>query len=349
MSDIDIAGRAIGPGHPCFVIAEVGVNHNGDLEIARDLVRAAKECGADCVKFQTFRAEAIATRRAPKATYQLETTDTSESQFEMLKKLELTPSDHEEVIDLCRRFDLTFLSTPYGLADAVLLDRLGVAAFKVASGQIVELDFLEALASMGKPILLSTGMATFEEVARAVTAIRARGNSRMILLQCTTSYPAPPAGANLRAMRTMATAFDVHVGYSDHTPGIAVAIAAVALGALVIEKHLTLDRDMAGPDHRSSVTPTEFAALVRAIREVESALGDGVKRPNECERENIPGMRRSIVAESDIPAGTRIERHMLTYKRPGTGIPPSRLAEVVGRVAVADIVRDTLLSFEQLR
>lgn len=348
-SEIWIEGRPIGQGQPCFVIAEAGVNHNGDVALARELVHAAKECGADAVKFQTFKAERVVTQHAPKAAYQLNVTDPGESQLDMLKKLELSEAAHEEMLRLARSLGLVFLSTPYGSDDASMLDRLGLPAFKVASGQIVELSFLEFVARLGKPIILSTGMSSLEEVTQAVATIRNSGNGQVILLQATTNYPASPDEANLLAMDTMARTCSVNVGYSDHTPGIAVALAAVARGACVIEKHFTLDRSLPGPDQRCSADPAEFAALIRGIRQVEAALGDGSKRPSVSERSNVTGMRRSIVTAVDIPRGRTLTPEMLSFKRPGTGISPARLDEVVGRKSAVIIPRDTLLSFDHLQ
>ena len=349
LKPIRIGERPVGPGHPCLIIAEAGVNHNGDLALAREIVRAAKECGADAVKFQTFKAEEVATPEAPKAAYQLISTDPGESQLAMLKRLELPEAAHEELFSLARSLGLLFLSTPYGGEAATMLDRLGVPAFKVASGQIVELSLLEHVARFGKPVILSTGLASLEEVVQAVETIRKAGNDQIVLLQTTTDYPADPREANLLAMDTMGRACSVSVGYSDHTPGIAVALAAAARGACVIEKHFTLDRCLPGPDHRCSADAAEFRALVRGIREVEAALGDGRKRPSAGELVNVPGMRRSLVAAVDIPAGQVLTAEMLTFKRPGTGISPARLRDVVGRRSAVRIPRNTLLSFDLLQ
>jgi N-acetylneuraminate synthase/N,N'-diacetyllegionaminate synthase len=348
-SEIRIAGRPVGQGHPCFIIAEAGVNHNGDVALARELVHAAKECGADAVKFQTFKAERVATPYAPKAAYQLIVTDPGESQFDMLKKLELSEAVHEELLSLAGSLGLVFLSTPYSSDDASMLNRLDLSAFKVASGQIVELSFLEFVARLGKPIILSTGMSSLEEVSQAVATIRKAGNGQVILLQTTTNYPASPDEVNLLAMDTMARTCSVNVGYSDHTPGMAVALAAVARGACVIEKHFTLDRSLPGPDQQCSADPDELAELVRGIRQVEAALGDGRKRPSVRELSNLTGMRRSIVAAVDIPPGRTLTPEMLSFKRPGTGISPARLEEIIGRKTAVIIPRDTLLSFDQLQ
>jgi sialic acid synthase SpsE len=279
----------------------------------------------------------------------LTSTDPAESQLAMLKRLELPEAAYVELIALARSLGVIVLSTPYGGEEATVLERLGVPAFKVASGQIVELSFLEHVARFGKPVILSTGLATLEEVVAAVDTIRKAGNDQIVLLQTTTDYPADPAEANLLAMDAMGRTCAVPVGYSDHTPGIAVALAAVARGACVIEKHFTLDRSMPGPDHRCSADVAEFHALVRGVRQVEAALGDGRKRPSASELTNILGMRRSIVAAVDIPAGRTLTPGMLAFKRPGTGISPARLQELVGKRSAVDIPRNTLLSFDQLR
>lgn len=345
---IQIGNLSIAPGYPVVVVAEVGVNHNGDLNLAKRLVKEAKNSGADCVKFQTFKAEQTVTRSAPKAAYQLRTTDASESQFDMLKRLELPRSAYQSIIELCKQEGLEFLSTPYSFDDVEFLESLGVPAFKVASGQIVEPLFLERVAASGKPIILSTGMATLSEVDEAVRTIRRIGNQSLVLLQCTTNYPSRAEDANLKAMTTMRKAFALPVGYSDHTIGSTAAIAAVALGACFVEKHFTTDRDLEGPDHSSSADATEFSELVSLIRETEVLLGTGRKEPCDLESQNIIGMRRSIVAAVDIPSGAVLSIDMLTTKRPGGGIPPSRITEMVGRVVGQDIAKDTLLSYEVL-
>lgn len=344
---LEINGRRIGPGNPCFVIAEAGVNHNGDLAIAHELVRRAADSGADAVKFQTFRAARVATSQAPKAAYQLDNTDPAESQIQMLKALELSEAAHVELIDACRAAGVMFLSTPYNVEDVAMLGRLGVPAFKIASGQIVELSFLEAVRQTGRPVLLSTGMASLGEVEQAVQVFDAE-RSRLIILQCTTNYPSPAADANLRAMLTMRDAFGVIVGYSDHTDGSSAALASVALGASVVEKHFTLSRGMKGPDHSSSAEPAEFAELVRNIREVEAALGTSVKRPTASELRNKPQMRRSIVARETVPVGAVLTDSMITFKRPGTGISPAEVERVIGRTALVPIGADELITWGML-
>jgi len=340
MNNVEIGGHSIGPGAPCFILAEAGVNHNGDVAMARELVRQAQRAGASCVKFQTFKAERVVTASAPKAAYQLKVTDPAESQFAMLKKLELSDEAHRELIRLCRAEGIEFLSTPYSIEDAEMLHGLGVEGFKIASGQLVELPLLAAIARFGRPMILSTGMATMGEVEEAVGAIRAAGNDRFVVLQCTTNYPSRVADANLRAMVSMRERTRAVVGYSDHTEGIAACLAAVALGAAVIEKHFTLDRTLPGPDHRCSSSPEEFRALVQGIREVEAALGDGGKRPTEAEVVNTVGMRRSIVARWAIPAGRRVTEADFAFKRPATGMAPKRLPELVQRTARKDIEAD---------
>jgi len=331
-----------------YVIAEAGVNHNGDIELAKELVRKAKDCGADCVKFQTFKAERIVLRDAPKAPYQLDNTNPSEPQIEMLRKLELATEHYPALMEICIKEDIEFLSTPYSVEDVEFLDKLGVRAFKIASGQIIEPAFLRHVALKGKPIILSTGMASFQEVHEAVEVIRSTGNDQLILLQCTTNYPCRPEDVNLRAMQTIEVSLKTIIGYSDHTQSEAASIAAVAMGACVIEKHFTLDKSMPGPDQLSSADPDDFRRLVKLLREAQTALGSEVKRPVEVELKNAVAMRRSIVSARFIPSGSVITEGMLSYKRPGTGIPPKQADRIIGRKALRDIPPDTLLSFEFL-
>jgi len=349
MRMMHIGSRAIGPGAPCYLIAEAGVNHNGRLDLALELVDAAARSGADAVKFQTFNAERVTTREAPKAIYQKETTGAEESQLDMLRKLELSDDAHREIQAHCRHKGILFLSTPFDEQSADFLDELSVPAFKIPSGEITNLSFLEHVARKGKPMIVSTGMSSLAEVASAVAVVRALGNPDLALLHCVSAYPADAADANLRAMQTMATAFDVPVGFSDHTLGLDVALAAVALGACVLEKHFTLDRNLPGPDHRASLEPGELRALVQGTRAVEAALGHGRKEPVPCEADVAMVSRKSIVSAIDIPAGTRVTRELLVMKNPGTGWPPSMLHEVVGRVAAADIPADTILTAEMFR
>ena len=346
MSAIEIAGRRIGTGQPCFIIAEAGVNHNGDLRVAKQLIDAAVHAKADAVKFQTFQAERVISRAAPKAAYQLHTTDAAESQLDMARRLQLSAEAHEELQAHCRSRGIVFLSTPFDEPSADLLEALDVPAFKIASGEITNLPFLQHVARKGRPVILSTGMSSLHEVAEAVRTIRGAGNGRVAVLHCVSNYPADPAEANLRAMRTLAEAFDAPVGYSDHTLGMEVAWAAVAMGACVLEKHLTLDTALPGPDHRASLAPAQFAALVRGVRIVESALGSGRKEPAPSERAVAAVARRSLVAARDIQAGVTVTDELIAAKRPGTGLAPSLRSRLVGRRAKVWIPTDALLTWE---
>jgi len=348
MTVIDIGGRLVGANAPCFIIAEAGVNHGGRVDAACHLVDLAADAGADAVKFQTFAADRLVTRQAPKADYQRRTTDAGQSQFEMLRALELSRADHESIIDRCRERQIRFLSSPFDDESAAMLDELGAPAFKVGSGELTNLPFLAQLAARGKPIILSTGMADLSEVESAVTTIRTAGNSPVLLLQCVSAYPAAPEDANLRAMRTMADAFGVPVGYSDHTLGNHVAVAAVALGACVIEKHLTSNRNLPGPDHQASTEPPDFAELVRAIRAVEAALGDGRKVPALHERSTADVARKSLVAAAEIPIGAVLTEDAIAIRRPGTGLPPAMRPQLIGRRARVRIPEGTLLTWDML-
>lgn len=348
VATITIGARKVGLGQPCFIIAEAGVNHNGDLEMARCLVDLAVEAGADAVKFQTFKAEKVISAHAPKAAYQIQTTGSSESQLDMAKRLELPFDAFRELHDHCRERGILFMSTPFDEESADFLAELGVPLFKIPSGEITNIPFLTHIARKGKPMIVSTGMCTLEEVEAAVRVVEEMGNRELVLLHCTSSYPADPAESNLRAMETMRSVTGLPVGYSDHTPGIEVALAAVALGACVIEKHFTMDRNLPGPDHRASLEGPELCAFVAGIRRVESALGNGVKRPSPTELDTRNVARRSIVAGKDLQAGIVLGVEDIAIKRPGTGIPPSELQKVVGRRLVRSIQRDQLLSWEDL-
>lgn len=345
MEDLKIGNRIIGTNQPCYIIAEVGVNHNGRLELAIESVRKAKEIGADCVKFQTFRTEEVVTESAPKAAYQLKVTDNCESQAEMLRKLELGYDDFRKVFRVCLDIGIDFLSTPYSISDANFLNDLNVSAFKIASGQIVEPAFLAHIAKFQKPIFLSTGMSNLAEVAEAVSIIRDEKNNNIILLQCNTNYPSQIEDANIRAMISMQSAFDTLVGYSDHVENNMACFAAVALGAKVIEKHFTLDRGLPGPDHLCSLTPEDFLKLVYGIRDVEKALGSPIKRITASEKKNIDGMRRSVVAARVIPEGKIIHQEDLALKRPGNGLSPKMAKYIIGKQANGRIEKDALLDF----
>ena len=345
---IKVRDRYIGTSLPVFVIAEAGVNHNGDIEKAFELIRAAKRSGADCVKFQTFKADRVAMHEAPKAKYQLSSTDPLESQFQMLKGLQLRDSAYGDLMALCEELDIIFSSTPYNEEDLIFLDRLNVPVLKGASMHIAEPRFLQRMAETGRPLIVSTGMARWEEVEEAVHAIRATGNDDFVLLQCTTSYPAPLEDTNLRAMVSMRQRFNCNVGYSDHTQSHTPCIGAVALGACVIEKHLTLDRAMKGPDHSASATPDEFAELTSEIREMGLAMGSPEKEPTIAERDNIPVMRRSIVARQKIDKGGRIDDDDLTCRRPLAGISPREWEGLLGQVALREIPKGEMLDYQNL-
>lgn len=347
MNSINIAGHLVGKDTPCFIIAEAGVNHNGDINQAKKLIDIAIAAGANAVKFQTFKAEQVISRHALKAQYQKQTTSSSESQLDMVRKLELSTTDHQELIEYCHG-KITFLSTPFDEDSVDLLDDLGVPLFKIPSGEITNLPFLMYIASKGKPLIMSTGMATLGEVETAVHSIQKTGNTELVLLHCVSNYPAANKDANLRAMQTMQTAFQLPIGYSDHTLGIAVALAAVALGACVIEKHFTLDKTLPGPDHQASLSSDELVSLVESIRTVEMALGHGFKRPAASEQDTANAARRSLVAACDIPANTRITQDMIAVKRPGTGLPPSMKPHLIGRKTKTAIITDTLIVWEKL-
>lgn len=327
----------MGEGAPCFIIAEAGVNHNGDVKLAQKLIDVARECGADAVKFQTFRAEELVTRNAEKAEYQKETTGTEESQFDMLKRLELTEREFAGLFDYAQKRGLICLSSPFDSRSVDLLAELGMPAFKVPSGEITNLPLLQHIARKERPIILSTGMSTVGEIAEALKAMRQEGATKIILLHCVSSYPARVEDMNLRVIDTLRHTFGLPVGLSDHTLGITVPIAAVALGACVIEKHFTQNKNLVGPDHRISLEPPELKAMITAIRDVERALGDGVKRPSAAEEENKKVVRRSIVAKTDIPIGTVISQELLEIKRSGTGLEPKYLDDIMGKVATATI------------
>ncbi len=328
-----------------LIIAEAGVNHNGNVELAHQLIDVASDSGADFVKFQTFSADRLVTTTAAKAEYQAQGTGGSEAQHIMIKRLELSPEAHEILIAHCRSRGIQFLSAAFDTESVDLLVQLGVDRFKIPSGEITNLPYLRHVGRYGKPVILSTGMASLAEVGAALAALEQAGTSRdqITVLHCTTEYPTPMPDVNLRAMLTIRDAFGVAVGYSDHTLGIAVPIAAVALGATVIEKHFTLDRTLPGPDHQASLEPEELRAMVASIRSIELALGDGIKRPTAAETRNIPVARKSLVAARPIRTGEILSETNLTTKRPGMGISPMRWDEVIGRRSPRDFARDELI------
>lgn len=328
-----------------LVIAEAGVNHNGDLDRARQLIDAAARSGADLVKFQTFSADRLVTRTAKKAVYQTQTTNKEESQHEMLRRLELSAEMHKDLIAHCAARNIGFFSTAFDIESIDLLVSLGQDLFKIPSGEITNLPYLRRIGSLGKSVIVSTGMATLGEIEAAIAALEEAGTPRasITVLHCTTEYPTPMAEVNLRAMQSIQRAFGVEVGYSDHTPGIEVATAAVAMGASVIEKHFTMDRNLPGPDHKASLEPDALKAMVAAIRNIEVALGDGIKRLTESEARNRPVMRKSLVASQVIKAGDLFSPANIVTKRPGTGLSPMRWDEVVGRPATRDYAVDELI------
>jgi N,N'-diacetyllegionaminate synthase len=328
-----------------FIIAEAGVNHNGDPAIARALVEAAADAGADAVKFQTFKAENLVSRRAPKAEYQLATTDKGESQFEMIRRLELDEAMHRELIGHCARRGLRFLSTPFDSDSLDLLMRLGMETIKIPSGEATNLPFLRLIGRLRKEVILSTGMCNLGEIEAALGVLTGAGTplDRITVLHANTEYPTPMRDVNLLAMGNIARALGVRVGYSDHTPGIEIPIAAVALGARVIEKHFTLDRNMEGPDHKASLEPGELTAMVSAIRNVESALGTGIKAPSPSESKNIVIARKSLHARVPIRKGEAFTEHNLAAKRPGNGISPMRWDEIIGTAASRDYAQDEMI------
>lgn len=328
-----------------LIIAEAGVNHNGDLNLAKQLIDVAAEAGVDLVKFQTFNADRQVTHTAKKADYQTLTTGSKESQHEMLRRLELTEAMHQELIAHCAARNIGFFSTGFDIESINLLLRLGQDHFKIPSGEITNLPYLRHIGQLGKTVILSTGMATLSDIEAAIDVLEQTGTARaqITVLHCTTEYPTPMNEVNLRAMQSIHAAFGVAVGYSDHTQGIEVSIAAVALGATVIEKHFTLDRSLPGPDHQASLEPEELKAMVAAIRNIEVALGDGIKRLTPSEARNKPVARKSLVASQAIKVGEVFTPQNITAKRPGTGTSPMRWDEVMGRAALRDIAADELI------
>lgn len=329
-----------------LIIAEAGVNHNGDMSLARQLIDAAADARADMVKFQTFVADRLVTSVAKKAAYQEQTTGSDQTQHAMLRRLELTPAMHKDLIVRCAERRIEFLSTGFDTESIDLLVGFGMRTFKVPSGEITNLPYLRHVGRQGGDVILSTGMATMGDIEAALAALEASGTprNRITVLQCTTEYPTPMPEVNLRAMVSIRDAFGVAVGYSDHTPGIEVAIAATALGATVIEKHFTMSRSLPGPDHPASLEPDELRAMVDGIRNIEIALGDGVKRLTPSESRNRPVVRKSIVAARDIAAGELLDASNLAVKRPGTGISPMRWDEVIGTRATRAFAQDELIA-----
>ncbi len=325
-----------------LIIAEAGVNHNGDINIAKRLVDEAKKAGADIVKFQTFVPELLSSKKTKMANYQKKNLGEEDSQLNMLRKLALSFDSFVELSDYCKKIGIKFLSTPFDLQSISFLDNLQ-DIWKIPSGEITNYPYLVEIAKTNKPVILSTGMCSMEEIEESLNVLRDHGSEKISILHCNTQYPTPYCDVNLKAMNTLKDKFGVKVGYSDHTLGIEVPIAAVALGAEIIEKHFTLDRSMYGPDHKASLEPKELADMVRAIRNIEKALGDGEKRVTESERANLSVARKSIVAKIDIKKGEIFSDHNLTTKRPGTGISPMKWNSVIGTVAIRDFQKDELI------
>jgi N,N'-diacetyllegionaminate synthase len=328
-----------------LIIAEAGVNHNGDLELAKQLIDVAAKAGADYVKFQTFSADRIVSRSASKAEYQQQATDASETQYEMLKRLELSHEMHLELIEHCEKQSIKFLSTGFDVESVEILVDLGIDLIKIPSGEITNLPYLRLIGSLGLPVILSTGMSTMDEIGHALIILEGAGlgRSQVTVLHCTTEYPAPMDEVNLRAIKSISSTFGVVVGYSDHTVGIEVSIAAVALGASVIEKHFTLDRSLPGPDHKASLEPNELIAMVKAIRNIEGSLGSGIKVPALSEIKNLHIARKSIVAKQQITKGEVFSTSNLTVKRPGDGISPMHWDLLVGQIASRDYLPDEMI------
>lgn len=346
---LEIAGRKVGPGQPCFIIAEAGVNHCGDIELAKRLIEAAHRCGADAVKFQTWVTERLVAPLAQMAQYQQRNLGRADSQFQILKELELSYDDFREIKAHADSQGILFLSTPDEEDSADFLEELGVPVFKIGSGEVASLPYLQHVARKGRPIILSTGMSSLGEVEAAVRAIEETGNCQLVLLHCVSSYPADPEECNLQAMDTLLSAFGYPVGFSDHTLGADVAVAAVARGACVLEKHLTLHKTMPGPDHPASLDPGEFAAMVRSLRLVQRALGDGVKRPMSSELETKKVVQKAIVTARALRGGQTIARSDLCLRRTRGGLAPALLLFVIGRRASRDLEANVTLTLDMLR
>lgn len=327
-----------------FIIAEAGVNHNGDINIAKKLIDAALEAGADAVKFQTFKTENLVTKGAPKAQYQKETTGGG-NQYEMLKRLELNYEEHILLKRYCEEKGIMFISTPFDFESVDLLEKLHIPLYKISSGDLTNIPLLKYIAKLNKPVIVSTGMANLGEVENAVEAIRETGNDKISLLHCTSNYPTNYEDVNLNAMVTLKNAFKLPIGYSDHTVGIEVPIAAVAMGAEIVEKHFTLDKEMDGPDHKASLNPEELKHMVTSIRNIESAFGDGIKKCNENEEDTKRAARKSIVASRNIARGEVLSYENISFKRPGDGVSPIFINEIIGKKAACDINLDEFIYF----
>ena len=346
----EVRGRRIGPGEPCFIIAEAGINHNGDMAAAKRLIDVAREADADSVKFQTFKAEESVTAQTPAAAYQSKNDPTITSYLQMLKRIELPADSFKELARYAESRGILCFSKPAWLGAVDELEAAGVPLYKIGSGDVTFDTLLRRVAKTGKPVILSTGMSTLDEVREAVRVLREAGAKQLAILHCVTSYPAEFKHLNLRAMDALRQAFpDCPVGYSDHTLGTEAAVASVALGATILEKHYTLDKNLPGPDHKASLEPDELAAMIRQVRNVEKALGHGRKEPAECERENMPIVRKSLVAARDIKPGETLKDEDIGFKRPGTGLGEKDRPRIVGRRAARSIAKDELFSLDMVQ
>lgn len=344
----EIKNQVIRAKKNCFIIAEAGVNHNGSIDIAKQLINKAVEAGVDAVKFQTFKSEKLVTRYASMAKYQKDNIGNEDSQFSMLKKLELSYDDFRELKEYCSQKEILFMSTPFDFESAYFLNSIGMEVFKISSGDLTNIPLLEYIADFKKPMILSSGMAKLGEVEDAITCIRNRGLEDIAMLHCTSNYPAKINSVNLKAMNTIKNSFNVVSGYSDHTEGITIPIAAAALGASIIEKHFTLDKQMEGPDHKASLNPEELRDMVSEIRKVESALGNGIKKFTDDEIDTMKVARKSIVAKTFIKKGQSITEEDLDYKRPGNGLSPKYYRHIIGKKAMEDILIDTQITLDLL-
>lgn len=333
---------------PILIIAEAGVNHNGDIAMAKRLVDVAADAGADIVKFQTFSADRLATHQTKKADYQRLNSDAAETQYQMLRRLELSKSMHHEIIEHCTKRNIEFLSTGFDIESINFLMNLGIKLFKIPSGEITNLPYLQHIGQFKLPIIMSTGMATMIEIEEAINVLEKAGTpkSKITVLHCTTEYPASINEVNLRAMQSIKKAFDIEIGYSDHTLGIEISIAAAAMGATVIEKHFTLDKNSQGPDHLASLEPHELKSMIDSVRNIEDAMGNGIKSPSDKEKKNMLVARKSIVASKDIMKNEIFTTENLTTKRPGTGISPMKLEKVIGKTAIKNFSKDEIITID---
>lgn len=328
-----------------FIIAEIGVNHNGSVELAKKMIKSASECGVDAVKFQTFNSEDLVTKNAKTADYQAKNTNEN-SQLIMLKKLELSFDNFKELKEYALKNNIMFISSPFDIKSVDLLEKLDVPLYKIGSGELTNFELIDYVQKTDKPLIISTGMATLEEIKESYDYIENKEN--LIILHCITGYPTSFEEANLNFIKTLQKEFDVPIGFSDHSPGIELPIAAVALGACVVEKHFTLDKNLEGPDHKASLNPIEFKAMVDAIRNVEVAMGDGVRKFSENEEEIKKVARKSIVLNQDVKKGTVLQREMLSIKRPGTGISPKNIDKIIGKIVISDLNANSVLKWDDM-